>query len=105
MSVRPALVPVRAPLVSPVTYTFPDESTATPAPLSEEEVPNCLIPLQGVSDHTAYNVTFADPIANVEPVARDVPDASDAVFQPVNEYPVRARFPVLFSTVTVVPFS
>ena len=50
-------------------------------------------------------MTLADPIANVEPVARDVPDASDAVFQPVKEYPVRARFPVLPNTVTVIPFS
>ena len=48
-------------------------------------------------------MTFADPIANVEPVARDVPDASDSVFQPVNEYPVRTRLPVLPNTVTVAP--
>ena len=62
-----------------------------------------MIPLQGgVSDHTAYNVTFADPIANVEPVARDVPDASDAVFQPAKVYPLRARLPAL-STATVAP--
>ena len=47
-------------------------------------------------------MTFADPIANVEPVARDVPDASDAVFQLANVYPLRVRLPAL-STVTVAP--
>ena len=69
------------------------------------EVPICLIPIQGVSDHTAYNVTFADPIVNVFPVVYVVPLPSAAVFQPVNEYPVRARFPGLSSRVTVIPFS
>ena len=50
-------------------------------------------------------MTLDDPIVNVEPVVSEVPDPSAAVFQPVNEDPVRARFPVLFSTVTVIPFS
>ena len=50
----------------------------------------------------AYNVTLADPIVNVVPVARGVPDPFAAVFQPVNECPVRARFPVLFNTVIVL---
>ena len=48
-------------------------------------------------------MTLADPIVNVEPVGCEVPDAFAAVFQPVNEYPVRARLPVLSSTVTVAP--
>ena len=54
-------------------------------------------------DHCAYKVTLADPIVNVDPVVREVPVPFAAVFQPVNEYPVRARFPVLPLTVTVVP--
>ena len=57
----------------------------------------------GLTDHCAYNVTLADPIVNVDPVDRAVPDPSSALFQPVNEYPVRARFPVLLRTVTVAP--
>ena len=47
---------------------------------------------------------MAEPIVNVEPVARDVPDPFDAVFQPAKVYPLRARLPVLLNTVTVAPF-
>ena len=48
-------------------------------------------------------MTLVDPIVNVDPVVREVPDPSAAVLHPMNEYPVLLRFPGLLSTVTVAP--
>ena len=48
-------------------------------------------------------MTLADPIVNVDPVACVVPLPPAAVFQPLNEFPVRRRLPVLPNAVTVAP--
>jgi hypothetical protein len=55
--------------------------------------------------HWAKSVVLAEPMAKALPAEYAVPLPLPAVFQPENMKPVRAKLPVLPSTVTDAPFA